>query len=58
MNKITILLLIIFSFGMTIEIGAPKTKRSAPEDVKAYGTINFGDGKKYIETKLKELINK
>ena len=54
MNKITILLLIIFSFGMTIEIDTPKTKRSVPEDIKAYGTINFGDGKKYVETKLKE----
>ena len=32
----------------------PKVKRNIPEDIKAYGTINFGDGKKFVETKLKD----
>ena len=55
MNKITILLLFVFSFGIAIKIEGPKTKLdSTPKDIKAYGTINFGDGKKFIETKLKE----
>ena len=25
-----------------------------PEDIKAYGTINFGDGKQYVNSKFKE----
>jgi len=54
MNKITILLLFIISLGICIEIDAPKIKRNVPEDIKAYGTINFGDGKKFVQTKLKD----
>ena len=54
MNKIIILLLFVISFGVCIGIDAPKIKRSIPEDIKAYGTINFGDGKKFVQTKLKD----
>ena len=54
MKKITILLSFILSFGFSLDIETPKVKSSIPEDIKAYGTINFGDGKKFVETKLKD----
>ena len=54
MKKITILLSFILSFGFSLDIETPKVKRNIPEDIKAYGTINFGDGKKFVETKLKD----
>ena len=54
MKKITILLSFILSFGFSLDMETPKVKRNIPEDIKAYGTINFGDGKKFVETKLKD----
>ena len=54
MNKFTIFLLLVLSFAVSNQIDIPKAKHSTPEDIKAYGTINFGDGKQYVKTKLKE----
>ena len=54
MNKIIILVSFILSIGISNSEYIPKVKYSIPEDIKAYGTINFGDGKQYISTKLEE----
>ena len=54
MNKIIILASFILSIGISNHEHTPNTKYSIPEDIKAYGTINFGDGKQYIGAKLEE----
>tara|TARA_Y100000741_G_scaffold357680_1_gene335825 strand:+ start:58 stop:642 length:585 start_codon:yes stop_codon:yes gene_type:complete len=54
MDKITILLLFIASIGFSLELDTPKVRKSIPEDIRAYGTINFGDGKQFVETKLND----
>ena len=54
MNKLIICLLTL-SFLCPTEIDVPKApKQESPEDIKAYGTIDFGDSKEYIQSKLKK----
>ena len=55
MNRL-ILLISILSLGISINIDLPKIPQSSnsPEDIKAYGTINFGDSKQYVQSKFKE----
>jgi len=54
MNKLIICLLTL-SFLCPTEIDIPKApKQESPEDIKAYGTIDFGDSKEYIQSKLKK----
>ena len=53
MNKLIIFLLISFLLPSR-EIDLPKTYEQGPsKDIKAYGSINFGDSKEYIQSKLK-----
>ena len=46
MNRIIILLIILFSVLISND--------KIPEDIKAYGSIDFGDGKQYVNSKLTE----
>ena len=54
MNKITTLLSFLITFGICINLETPKVKQAIPNDIRAYGTINFGDGKQFVKTKLKD----
>jgi len=54
MNKIIILLLAA-SLLISIDIEIPKFDKEEPiQDLKAYGSIEFGDSKKFVQTKFKE----
>tara|TARA_B110000263_G_C15228274_1_gene473302 strand:+ start:230 stop:814 length:585 start_codon:yes stop_codon:yes gene_type:complete len=54
MNKIIILLLTA-SLLISLDIDIPRFSKEEPiKDLKAYGTIEFGDSKKFIQTKFKE----
>ena len=55
MNKITTVLFFLITFGICLNIEKPKVKQPIPNDLRAYGTINFGDGKKFVKTKLKDI---
>ena len=39
---------------ITILLSTLYSGKKSPEDIKAYGTINFGDGKQYVNSKLTE----
>ena len=54
MNKIITVLFFLITFGVCLNIEKPKVKQPIPNDLRAYGTINFGDGKKFVKTKLKD----
>lgn len=55
MNKIITLLIITASLLISIDIDIPRFTKAEPiRDLKAYGTIEFGDSKDFVQTKFKE----